>query len=136
MKTHLIDLPYFSDYRGDLAVAEQMKGVPFEIKRAFWSFNVPEGLSRGAHAHKQLRQLIIAINGSFTVNVDDGNEQKGFYLDSPTKALLVEPGEWSSEDYFTPGAVCLVLCDGVYDADDYIRDYNDFIDYVSGKGNE
>lgn len=136
MKTHLIDLPYFSDYRGDLAVAEQMKGVPFEIKRAFWSFNVPEGLSRGAHAHKQLRQLIIAINGSFTVNVDDGKEQKGFYLDSPTKALLVEPGEWSSEDYFTPGAVCLVLCDDVYDADDYIRDYNEFIDYVSGKGNE
>lgn len=136
MKTHLIDLPYFSDYRGDLTVAEQMKGVPFEIKRAFWSFNVPEGLSRGAHAHKQLRQLIIAINGSFTVNVDDGKEQKGFYLDSPTKALLVEPGEWSSEDYFTPGAVCLVLCDDVYDADDYIRDYNEFIDYVSGKGNE
>lgn len=136
MKTHLIDLPYFSDYRGDLAVAEQMKGVPFEIKRAFWSFNVPEGLSRGAHAHKQLRQLIIAINGSFTVNVDDGKEQKGFYLDSPTKALLVEPGEWSSEDFFSPGAVCLVLCDDVYDADDYIRDYNDFIDYVSGKGNE
>lgn len=136
MKSHLIDLPYFSDYRGDLAVAEQMKGVPFEIKRAFWSFNVPEGRSRGAHAHKELRQLLIAINGSFTVNVDDGKERKGFTLDNPHQALLVEPGEWSSEDFFSPGAVCLVLCNDVYVESDYIRDYDDFIKYIKEKGNE
>ncbi len=133
MKSHLIDLPYFSDNRGDLAVAEQMKGVPFEIKRAFWTFNVPEGRSRGAHAHKSLRQLLIAISGSFTVNVDDGKEQKGFVLDNPRKALIVEPGEWSSEDFFSSDAVCLVLCDDVYDESDYIRDYNEFLEYIKEK---
>ncbi|MCQ2220822.1 MAG: FdtA/QdtA family cupin domain-containing protein [Prevotella sp.] len=133
MKSHLIDLPYFSDYRGDLAVAEQMKGVPFEIKRAFWTFNVPEGRSRGAHAHKSLRQLLIAISGSFTVNVDDGKEQKGFVLDNPRKALIVEPEEWSSEDFFSSDAVCLVLCNDVYDESDYIRDYNEFLEYIKEK---
>lgn len=131
MKTHLIDLPYFSDYRGDLTVAEQMQGVPFEIKRVFWTFNVPEGRSRGAHAHKKLRQLIVAINGSFTVNVDNGKEEKAFFLDSPTKGLLVEPGEWSSEDFFSPDGICLVLCDDHYDENDYIRDYEEFKQWVT-----
>lgn len=104
-----------------------MKDVPFEVKRVFWTYNVPDGKSRGAHAHKRQRQLLIAVHGSFTVNVDDGKEQKAFILDNPYKGLLVEPGEWSSEDYFSPDGVCLVLCDDFYDDKDYIREYSDFL---------
>lgn len=126
MKTRLIQLPHFEDHRGDLTVVENIGDAPFEVKRAFWSYNVPEGLSRGAHAHKELRQLLIAVSGSFTVNVDDGYEKKAFVLDNPWTGLLVEPGEWSSEDFFSPGAVCLVLCSDRYDENDYIRDYDQF----------
>lgn len=130
MKSRIIALPHFSDHRGDLTVVEHIGDAPFEVKRAFWTYNVPDGKSRGAHAHKQLRQLLIAISGSFTVNVDDGKEQQAFHLDNPWTGLLVEPGEWSSEDYFSPGAVCLVLCSDHYDETDYIRDYDDFKKYV------
>ena len=131
MKSRYIDIPNFGDHRGDLSVVESMgRGCPFEVKRVFWNYNVPEGKSRGAHAHKKLRQLLIAVTGSFTVNVDDGKEQKAFTLDNPWHGLLVEPGEWSSEDFFSPGAVCLVLCDDHYDENDYIRDYNEYLEWL------
>ena len=126
MKSRFIPIPHFGDHRGDLSVVEAVKDIPFEVKRVFWNYNVPEGKSRGAHAHKRLRQLLIALNGSFTVKVDDGTEQRSFILDSPYMGLLVEPGEWSSEDYFSPGAICLVLCDDLYDEADYIRDYDEY----------
>lgn len=126
MKSRIIPLHHFGDHRGDLTVVEHIGDAPFEVKRAFWTYNVPDGLSRGAHAHKELRQLLIAITGSFTVNVDDGHEQQAFKLDNPWTGLLVEPGEWSSEDFFSPGAVCLVLCSDHYDENDYIRDYDQF----------
>lgn len=122
-----ISLPNFSDYRGDLTVAELNDELPFEVKRVFWNHNVPEGKSRGAHAHKKLQQLLVAVHGSFVVNVDDGTEQYSVVLDNPREGLLVEAGEWSSEDYFSPGAVCLVLCSDHYDESDYIRDYDEFI---------
>lgn len=134
MKSRFINLSHIGDHRGDLTVVEQFKEAPFEVKRAFWTYNVPEGKSRGAHAHKELRQLLVAISGSFVVNVHDGVEEKAFRLDSPWQALLVEPGEWSSEDYFSDGAVCLVLCSDYYDESDYIRDYEEFLDYVKQKG--
>lgn len=134
MRSRFIDIPNFGDHRGDLAVVEAMKEIPFEVKRVFWSYNVPDGKSRGAHAHKELRQFIIAVNGTFTVNVDDGKEQRGFMLDSPRVGLLVEPGEWSSEDYFSEGAVCLVLCSDSYDESDYIRDYDEFLEWVEVRG--
>jgi len=114
-------------------VLESLKDIPFDVKRVFWTYNVPEGKSRGAHAHKKLRQLLIAVNGSFTVNVDNGKEHQAFILDGPYRALLVEPGEWSSEDFFSENAVCLVLCSDHYDDDDYIRDYDEFKEYVNNK---
>lgn len=130
MKSKYIDIPHFGDHRGDLSVVETLKDLPFEVKRVFWSYNVPDGKSRGAHAHKRLRQFIIAVNGSFTVNVDNGKEHQAFLLDSPTQGLLVEPGEWSSEDFLSPGAVCLVLCDDHYDEADYIRDYDEYLKWL------
>ena len=92
MKSRFIPIPHFGDHRGDLSVIEAVKDIPFEVKRVFWNYNVPEGKSRGAHAHKRLRQLLIALNGSFTVNVDDGKEQRSlpsstFTVKLPFKAI-------------------------------------------------
>mgnify|MGYP006052180759 CR=1 FL=1 len=128
-----IELPKSHFPEGNLTYIYNNVHLHFEVKRVFWNYNVPEGKSRGAHAHKQLRQLLIAIGGSFTVNVDDGIENKSFLLDNPYKGLLVEAGEWSSEDYFSPGAVCLVLCDDHYDENDYIRNYDDFKQWVKNR---
>lgn len=130
MKSRLIELPYIIDPRGNLSVVEQMEHVPFEIKRVFWQFDVPEGKSRGSHAHKSLRQFVVALSGSLTVNIDDGHEKKAFLLDNPHKGVLIEPGEWSSEDDFTPGTVCLVMASDHYDETDYIRDYDEFLEYI------
>ena len=124
---------HHSDRKGNLSVVENGITLPFDVKRVYYIYDVPGGESRGAHAHKQLRQLLIAIGGSFTVNVDDGIENKSFLLDNPYKGLLVEAGEWSSEDYFSPGAVCLVLCDDHYDENDYIRNYDDFKQWVKNR---
>ena len=133
MNIRLIDLPKITDPRGNLTVAEQMKNVPFDIKRAYWVYDVPAGESRGGHAHKQLRQLVVALSGSFTVTLDDGNERTTVLLNHPYQALLIETGIWRTLDDFSSGAVCLVLASELYDPADYIYDYDEFIAYVSGK---
>ena len=132
MNICLIDLPKITDPRGNLTVAEQQKNVPFDIKRAYWVYDVPAGESRGGHAHKQLRQLVVALSGSFTVTLDDGNERATILLNHPYQALLIETGIWRTLDDFSSGAVCLVLASELYDPDDYIYDYDEFIAYVSG----
>ena len=132
MNIRLIDLPKITDPRGNLTVAEQMKNVPFDIKRAYWVYDVPAGESRGGHAHKQLRQLVVALSGSFTVTLDDGKERTTVLLNHPYQALLIETGIWRTLDDFSSGAVCLVLASELYDPDDYIYDYDKFTAYVSG----
>ena len=133
MNIRLIDLPKITDPRGNLTVAEQQKNVPFDIKRAYWVYDVPGGESRGGHAHKQLRQLVVALSGSFTVTLDDGKERTTVLLNHPYQALLIETGIWRTLDDFSSGAVCLVLASELYDPDDYIYDYDEFIAYVSRK---
>ena len=132
MNIRLIDLPKIADPRGNLTVAEQMNNVPFDIKRAYWVYDVPAGESRGGHAHKQLRQLVVALSGSFTVTLDDGKERSTVLLNHPYQALLIETGIWRTLDDFSSGAVCLVLASELYDPADYIYDYDEFIAYVSG----
>ena len=132
MNIRLIDLPKITDPRGNLTVAEQMKNIPFDIKRAYWVYDVPAGESRGGHAHKQLRQLVVALSGSFTVTLDDGKERTTVLLNHPYQALLIETGIWRTLDDFSSGAVCLVLASELYDPADYIYDYDEFIAYVSG----
>ena len=124
----LIDIRKYSDTRGYLSVIEEGRDVPFEIKRVYYLYLVPE-TSRGAHAHKQLRQLMVATSGSFQVTLDDGRSRKAFVLDRPWKGLLIEPGLWRTVDNFSGGAVCMVLASTPYDNDDYIRDYQDFLNY-------
>ncbi len=126
----IIQLKKITDPRGNLTVAEQFKDLPFSIKRAYWVYDVPAGESRGGHAHKNLYQFLVAVSGSFTVTLDNGSERKQFLLNHPWEGLLVGPNTWRTLDDFSSGAVCLCLASEEYDEDDYIREYDDFINYI------
>jgi len=126
----IIDLPKIFDPRGNLTVAEGLKNVPFHINRVYWVYDVPGGESRGGHAHKECKEFIIAVSGSFTVTLDDGTRRHTYLLNHPYQGLLVDTGIWRTLDDFSSGAVCLVIASELYDEDDYIREYDDFIDYV------
>ncbi|UTC90769.1 WxcM-like domain-containing protein [Treponema denticola] len=103
--------------------------VPFEIKRIYYLYGVPENQERGAHAHKELLQVLIAAAGSFTVELDDGKNKKKFFLNSPSKGLLIVPGIWRNLTDFSFGSVALVLASEYYTEDDYIRNYYEFLKY-------
>lgn len=128
-KSKLINLSKIEDRRGNLTVAEGMDNIPFCIRRAYWVYDVPSGESRGGHAHKQCKELLVAISGSFHVTIDDGNEKKSFFLNHPYQGLLIDVETWRTLDDFSSGAVCLVLASEPYVEEDYIRDYNEFLKY-------
>ena len=115
--------------RGDITVMENDGTLPFDVKRVFYLYDVPGGSSRGAHAHREQYQLIIAASGSFQVTLDDGIIRRTFFLNRPYKGLLVYPGLWSYLDDFSSGAICMVLTSDKYTPDDYIRDYQEFLDF-------
>lgn len=127
----IIELPKIYDPRGNLTVAEQMKNVPFDVKRVYWTYDVPSGESRGGHAHKECRELIIAVSGSFTVTLDNGKGLlKNYHLNHPWQGLLVNTGIWRTLEDFSSGAVCLVLASELYDEEDYIYEYEDYLKYA------
>ena len=129
----LIELDkHHSDRKGNITVVENGRDVPFEVRRTYYLYDVPGGESRGAHAHRELSQLIIAASGSFSVTLDDGNVKRTFILNRPYQGLYVVPGIWRTLEDFSSGAVCLVLASHPYDAGDYIRDYDEFIRYKDG----
>ena len=99
----------------------------------YWTYDVPAGESRGGHAHKQLYQLVVAMSGSFIVNIDNGKEKKSVLLNHPWEGLLITPGVWRTLDDFSSGAVCMVLASELYDEEDYIYEYEDFLEYVKVK---
>lgn len=117
---------HHSDRKGNLSVVENGETLPFDVKRVYYIYDVPGGESRGAHAHKELEQLIIAASGSFTVTLDDGKNKRSFFLNRPYQGLYVKPGMWRDLVDFSSGAVCLVLASSVYSKKDYIRDYSEF----------
>ena len=114
---------------GTITVIENGKTSPFDVKRVYYLYDIPGGESRGAHAHKELKQLIIAASGSFEVTLDDGNVKRTFTLNRPYQGLLVVPGIWRELNNFSSGAVCLVMASLPYDEKDYIREYDHFINY-------
>ena len=128
----IIDIPKIEDRRGNLSVVEEFKNVPFHIARAYWLYDVPAGAMRGGHAHKRLKQLLIALSGSFTVTLDDGHEKRKILL-NPYQGLLIETGIWRTIDDFSSGAVCLVLASEIYSESDYIYDYEEFLKYKGVK---
>ena len=130
MKTSLLQLKKITDPRGNLTVAEQLSEVPFDVKRVYWIYDVPGGESRGGHAHRHCREMIVALSGSFDVTLDDGTERHTYHLNHPWQGLLVETGIWRTLDDFSSGAVCLVLASDAFDEDDYIRDYDDYLKWL------
>lgn len=126
----LICLPRIFDPRGNLTVAEAERHIPFPIRRAYWVYDVPGGESRGGHAHKQCREFIVALSGSFHVTLDNGTEQQTFLLNHPYQGLLVETNIWRTLDDFSSGAVCLVLASEPFEEADYIRKYEEFLTYI------
>ena len=113
--------------RGNITVVENDGSLPFDTRRVYYLYDVPGGSSRGAHAHKNLSQLIIAASGSFQVTLDDGHLKRTFFLNRPYEGLLVRPGIWRDLNDFSSGAVCMVLASDVYKKEDYIRDYQEFL---------
>ncbi len=120
---------HHSDRKGNLTVVENNKTIPFEVKRTYHLYDIPGGEERGAHAHKELRQFIIAASGSFDVVLSDGTVKRTFTLNHPYQGLLIVPGIWRELNNFSSGSVCLVLASHLYEAEDYIRDYNEFLEY-------
>lgn len=120
---------HHSQRKGDISVIENGETIPFDVKRIYYLYDVPGGESRGSHGHKNLEQLILAVSGAFTVTLDDGNVRRTFTLNRPYQGLLVKPGIWRTLDDFSSGSVCLVLASEKYQADDYIRDYKEFIEF-------
>ena len=138
MKTTVFDCrlveldKHHSDRKGNLTVVGNGIDVPFDVNRVYYLYDVPGGESRGGHAHKALRQLIVAASGSFSVTLDDGTKKQTFVLNRPYQGLYVVPGIWRTLDDFSSGAVCLVLASETYDETDYIRDYKGFLKNKNG----
>ncbi|MCF2876618.1 MULTISPECIES: sugar 3,4-ketoisomerase [unclassified Tenacibaculum] len=125
----LIDLPRVKSRSGNITPVENNKEIPFDIKRVFYLYDIPGGESRGAHAHIDCHQFLIAASGSFEVKLDDGKEQRIVQLNQPYKGLHIPPGIWASEINFSSGAICLVLASHFYDEQDYLRNYDDFLKF-------
>lgn len=117
---------------GNITIVEGNKNVPFDIKRIYYLYDIPGGEDRGGHAHKELRQLIVAASGSFNVLLDDGINKKVVTLNRPDYGLMVVPGIWRELMEFSSGSICLVLASDVYNETDYIRAYPEFKIYKNG----
>ena len=124
---------HHSDRKGNITVVQNGLTVPFDVKRVYYLYDVPGGESRGAHAHKELSQLIVAASGSFRVILDDGRAKRTFFLNRPYQGLYLKPGIWRDLNDFSSGAVCMVLASEKYDPEDYIRDYDEFLKYKQVK---
>ena len=125
----LLTLGKIHDPRGNLTVIEsEGKEVPFDVRRVYYLYDVPAGAERGGHSHRVCHEVLIAISGSFDVTLDDGNERRTFTLNRPFQALHIVPGIWRTLDNFSSGAVCLVLASDHYDENDYVREYDEFLD--------
>ena len=127
----IIDIPKMSDPRGNLSVVEQFRHIPFEIKRLFWIYGVPEGHGRAEHAHKEQAQFIIPVSGSFDIEFDNGKNKERILMNEPNKGVLVFPGIWISLENFSKDAVCLVVAPEVYEEGDYMREYDEFLDWIN-----
>lgn len=132
MNYKLINLKVFGDERGKLISLESLKGaVPFELKRVYWIFDTVPDFIRGCHAHKNLEQLIVAIDGSCQFVLDDGKKQEKVWLNRPDQALYIGKNMWREMHHFSYGCKLMVLASEYYDEKEYIRNYDDFLKEVN-----
>jgi dTDP-4-dehydrorhamnose 3,5-epimerase-like enzyme len=128
----IISIPKIEERRGNLSVIEN-DTIPFDIKRVYYLYDVPTGSERGGHAHKNLQQFLVALSGSFDVVLNDGKEQQIVTLNKPFEGLLINSGIWRELRNFSSGSICLVVASEVYIEEDYIRDFDEFINYSNYK---
>lgn len=127
MNAHIIELPKILDQRGNLTFIEEENHIPFKIERTFWIYDVPGGENRGGHAYRETEEFIVALSGSFTVLLDDGHERQEFHLSRSYYGLYVPRMVWREMTDFSTNSLALILASTPYSAEDYIRDYNEFL---------
>ena len=127
----IIDLSKTGDFNGTITEINDSIEIPFSIKRVFYLYEISYDESRGAHAHKTCQQFLVAVKGSFEVILDDGKEKITVQLNNPQTGLYIPPYIWDSQINFSSGAICLVIASKIYLEEDYIRNYNDFLNYKS-----
>jgi hypothetical protein len=123
----IIELPKIADPRGNLTFIEGGNHLPFQIRRVYYLYDVPGGATRAGHGHKTLEQLMIAMSGSFDVELDDGRARKKYHLNRSHYGLYVSPMIWRAIDNFSSGSVCMVLASELFDESDYYREYSAFL---------
>ena len=126
MNNKIIDIPKINNTKGNIGVIEN-DTIPFDIKRVYYLFDVPTGAKRGGHAHKKLKQVLIAISGSFDVVLKNGKSKEIITLNRSDNGLLIENNIWRELENFSSGSVCLVLASEEFSEDDYIRSYKDYL---------
>ncbi len=126
---NVILLPRIHNRAGNITPVTNFTNIPFAVKRVYYLYDIPGGESRGAHGHKSLEQLIIAASGSFDITIDDGKNKKTVQLNRPYMGLHLKPGLWRDIANFSSGAICLVLASELYNENDYIRSYDEFLNY-------
>lgn len=129
----IVNLPKIEDDRGNLSFVEELIHIPFEIKRTYWTYDVPGGQKRGGHAYHKLQEFIIALSGSFDVVIDDGKEKRTYSLNRSYYGLYVPNMLWRSLENFSTNAFCLTFALEHYDEHDYIRDYQEYLNLIDGK---
>jgi hypothetical protein len=126
----VFELPQIKNRSGNITPVHNNIDIPFAVKRVFYLYDIPGGESRGAHAHKKCHQFLIAASGSFEVFLDDGRTKKIIQLNRPNLGLYIPAGIWASEINFSSGSICLVLASDKYSASDYLRNYDEYLNYI------
>ena len=127
----IFELPKIKNRAGNITPVHNNTEIPFAVKRVFYLYDIPGGESRGAHAHRECHQFLIAASGSFEVLLDDGKSKRLVQLNRPYVGLHIPPGIWASEINFSSGAICMVFASHNYSEKDYIREYVDYLEYVN-----
>lgn len=127
----VIEFPRVKERCGNITPIHGLQDVPFPIKRVFYLYDIPGGEDRGAHAHKECHQVLIAASGSFEIEMNDGTNKRTVLLNRPYFGLHIPPGIWAAERGFSSGAICLVITSHPYDEKDYLRSYSEYLQYIN-----
>lgn len=125
LRCQLVTVPLYTDERGSLCFAESTQ-LPFPIERVFWIYDVPDGKTRGGHAHATCAEIVFPVSGSFDIWVDDGTNEQTYHLSSPQEGILIPPCVWCELRNFSPNTICVVLASEAYNSEGYINEYTSF----------